>query len=440
MNRILCIARREYLATVRTKGFVIGLLIMPLLMFGTVLVIHLFKGHRDVRDRRIAVVDRTGRLAPALAEAAARRNAEEIFDRRTGRKLAPAYWIEVAAPAGTNLAAQRLALSDRVRRKELHAYLEIGSQVVHPRPGNPESRISYHSPGAALDEARGWLSGPINQELRRARLTEAGITEAQVPHLFSRLEIELMSLVSADARTGEIKEAERRDERHAVIAPMVLAMLVYVMVLMAALPMLHAVMEEKTQRIAEILLGAARPFELMFGKMLSALAVALTGSAVYLTLGILLGYRLDFFRWIPWSVLPWLLLFLPPAILMYAALSAAMGSACNDPKDAQNLTFPVIIPAVLPLMFLMPVIQEPQSMLSVTLSLIPPFTPILMMVRLGLPNGAPWWQGVVGWVGLVLFALLMIWMAGRIFRAALLIQGNSPRGRDLARWLLGSAR
>lgn len=436
MNPALCIAKREYLATVRTKGFIIGLFVAPLLMFGAILVIPLFQGHRDTSDRRIAVLDWTGRVAAAIEKAAEERNAETVRDQDSGKKHAPAYLIETVAPDEADPSAQRLALSDRVRSKELHAFLEIGPDAVHPGENPETARIGYHSPGAALDDLRTWLRGVINPELRDLRLADAGLTKEQVPDLFRWDPVEPMSLVTADEQTGEVKEAERQNEAQAIVGPAALALVMYLMILMAALPMLNAVMEEKTQRIAEVLLGAAPPFALMAGKLLSALAVALTGAGVYVMLGIASGAYLAALAFVPWHVLPWFALYLGPGIIMFAAASAALGAACNDPKDAQNLTFPVILPAILPMFFLAPVIEDPRSPLATGLSLFPPFTPVLMLLRLGHPSGAPWWHGLLGFIGLALAALLAVWVAGRIFRVAILIQGGSPRFSDLVRWAL----
>jgi len=437
MSPTLCVARREYLATVRTKGFIIGLLIAPLLMFGAIFVLVLLKDVGDTRDRRIAVLDRTGRLAETLVAAANRRNEEQVHNAE-GKKIAAAYIIEPVAPDEENLSDQRLSLSDRVRRKELHGYLEIGPEVIHPRPeaADEDSRISYHAPDAALDDLRRWFEGPLGRELRRIRLEQVGLSEDAVPDLFRDPWVMPMSLVSADSRTGEVKQAERHNEAEAVVGPFILAMMMYLMILMAALPMLNAVMEEKTQRIAEVLLGTVPPFPLMLGKLLSALGVALTGATVYLALGILSGAHLSALAYVPWKLLPWFVAYLIPAIIMFAAVSAALGSACNDPKDAQNLTFPVILPVILPMFFLAPVIRAPQSLMATLLSLFPPFTPVLMLIRLGHPNGAPWWQGLLALVLLLLSAWFSVWMAARVFRVAILIQGNSPRLRDFIRWAI----
>jgi hypothetical protein len=211
MKRILCIARREYLATVATKGFLIGLLIVPLLMFGSLLVLLLAKDQKDTRDRQIAVVDRSDKFGGAIIAAAEKRNATDIRDEASGSRTAPAYLIEKVEPDLQDPAAQRLALSDRVRSGELRGFVEIGSAVLTPDPTNAESRIAYYSPGAALDDFRSWVGNVINQELRTLRLEQAGVGKEQVPHLFDWTSVDPMGLSSADAKTGEMRQGERSD-------------------------------------------------------------------------------------------------------------------------------------------------------------------------------------------------------------------------------------
>jgi ABC-2 type transport system permease protein len=97
---------------------------------------------------------------------------------------------------------------------------------------------------------------------------------------------------------------------------------------------------------------------------------------------------------------------------------------------------PALLPIMVPLFFLGVVLKEPQSTLSIVLSFFPPFTPTLMLIRLGLPDGAPLWQGWVALAGLIVFAALVVWIASRIFRVALLVQGQSPKIKDLVRWAI----
>ena len=148
MRKTLKLAGREYKAAVHTKGFLIGLLIAPMFMGGSFLAMMLLKGRVDTTDRTVAVVDRSGIVAEALVEAAQKRNAEDIFDEETGKKNKPAYVIEIVEPDNERPDAQRLRLSDRVRSRDLHAFIEIGPGVLHPRDDPESARVSYYAKNA----------------------------------------------------------------------------------------------------------------------------------------------------------------------------------------------------------------------------------------------------------------------------------------------------
>lgn len=115
---------------------------------------------------------------------------------------------------------------------------------------------------------------------------------------------------------------------------------------------------------------------------------------------------------------------------------AALGSACNDAKDAQNLTFPAMLPIMIPMFLLMPILQEPSSSFATGLSLFPPFTPMLMLLRICTPMGVPAWQPWVGLSGVLLFTLLSVWAGGRIFRVGILMQGKPPKISHILRWAI----
>ena len=115
---------------------------------------------------------------------------------------------------------------------------------------------------------------------------------------------------------------------------------------------------------------------------------------------------------------------------------AALGSACNDNKDAQALQFPAIIPIILPLFIMMPVIQEPLSNFSTALSLFPPFTPMLMLLRMATPVSIPVWQPLAGLIGVLLLTVFSVWAGGRIFRTCILLQGQKPTLANLIKYAL----
>lgn len=434
MNKLLVLARREYLAAVRTKGFLIGLVLAPLLMSGGFIGLAVFKDHVDTTDQKLAMVDRSGVIAPAVLEAATARNAREVLDAKTGKKVKPAYLIEIVPPDGQNPEGQRLLLSDRVRGKTLHAFLEIGEDVVHSTEDPTRARVRYFAKNGALDDLRRWVATPINDTLRRQRLEQAGVDPASIPHLFAWTQVESMGLVTVDARTGAVSKAERRGEAEAVLLPMAVQVLMFMLVMMGATPLLQTIMEEKTQRIAEVMLGSVTPFELMLGKLLGGVAVALTGSLVYILGAAATLWSMALTAFIPYTVLPWFFAYLVAAVFLFGAMFAAIGSACSDPKDAQTLQLPAMLPVIIPMFLLGPVLKEPHSTMATVLSLLPPFTPMLMPLRLSTPAGVPFWQPWVGLAGVLLLGAASVWMGGRIFRVGILLQGRPPRLMDLVRW------
>ncbi len=435
MRKVLLIARREYLATVRTKGFLIGLVIAPVFMGLGLIMVALSEKAVDLSDKKIAVLDHTGRIGSVLVEAAQERNQREIFN-KDGKKVQPAYLLELVEPDTENPEGQGLVLSDRVRNESLHAFLEIGSAVVHPEQNREDTQVRYYAPNATVDKVRDWIDGPLNNQLRKLRLADAGLDESKVPGLFTWVRAEPMGLVDVDAQTGEIKEAERKSEVKDILIPIVFMIIMYMLSLMGSMPLLHSVMEEKTQRIAEFLLGSVRPFEFMIGKVLGAVGVTLTSSIVYLAAVLFLAFRMKIQDQIPYSLLPWFFSYLLLLILMMGSTNTAVGSACGDIKDLQNFTFPAMLPVLIPMFCFMAVLREPSSTFAVVLSLIPPFTPMLMLLRQALPGGVPAWQPWAGLAGVVLMTVLVIWTGSRIFRVAILIQGKTPKLGRLLKWAI----
>jgi ABC-type uncharacterized transport system ATPase subunit len=123
-------------------------------------------------------------------------------------------------------------------------------------------------------------------------------------------------------------------------------------------------------------------------------------------------------------------------IVIVGSYLAALGSSCNDPKDAQNMQFPAMIPVFLPMFLAMPILQEPTSAFATALSLFPLFTPMLMLLRKATPIGIPAWQPWVGLAGVILFTVFSVWMGGRIFRIGILIQGGPPKLSKIFRWAI----
>jgi len=434
MLKVLKLLKREYLAAVKTKGFVIMLVVAPVMMSGSIIAIKLLEDKVDISDKRVVILDHTGEIADTLISKAEYRNSTEIFDLENGKQIKPAYLLERREPADTAaIAAQRLSLSDSIRSGELYAFLEIGSGVIHPSENRPAAQISYHSENSALDDLRRWLNWPINDQLRRLRLRDAEISVESAPDLFWWINAEGLGLISVDD-SGEIQDAEESDEIQAILIPIFMTMLMFMMAMMGAIPQLNAIMEEKSQKIAEVLLGSISPIQFMLGKVLGGLAIALTGSTIYVSVGVLYVEYIGYGSYIPYDVLPWFFTFMILLIFMMGSIMVGLGSVCNDARDASNLTFPAMIPAMIPMFVLVPVLKEPMSGFSTGMSLFPPFIPMVMTLRLSSPQSIPAWQPWLGLIIVLLFTLFSVWAGSRLFRVGILMQGATINLRNLLKW------
>jgi ABC-2 type transport system permease protein len=338
-------------------------------------------------------------------------------------------------PSAPDRQAQLFDLSERILRREIHAFVIIGPAALHPANRGEEARIAYHARNAALDDARRWLFGPINDRVKMLRLQEAGIEPANMPDLFWNAAVEPFGLVTRD-ESGAIVKERRSSEAEALLAPIVSMLLMLLMIMMSVPGLLNSMMEEKTQRIAEVLLSSMTPMELMTGKLIGGIAVSLTSAVVYIATAVIILLTMDLSRYLPVHALPWFPVYMLLAVVMYGALALAMGSTCSEPKDAQSLTFPVLLPIFLPMFFYILVAREPGGTLAFWMSLVPFFTPLLMTLRLASPETIPLWQPIAGLVGLTAFTYLFVSLGARIFRVGVLVQGTPPKFSRIVQWML----
>lgn len=433
MRNLWIIAQREYLATVKTKAFIIGLIIAPILMGGSGIGMALLHDKVDVNDKTVTIVDYTGQIGESLIAEAEKRNKEEIYDKE-GKKKKPAYLFHVIAGNAADPASHRLMLSNDVRDGEIYGFVEIGTDILESSDTDDlEEEICFYSKNPAIDDLRGWLINPINDRIRELRLEKLGIDADEVKDVFIWHRIQGMELVEAD-ESGKAKDSKKVNEALALGMPMIFMIMLFMMVMMGAMPLLNSVMEEKNQHIAETILSSVTPFEFMFGKVIGGVAVSLTGSMVYILGTVIALGNFGLMGYIPFELILWFLIYLVLTILMMGSIMASIGSACSDVKESQNLTMPAMLPIMLPMFVMMPVIKEPLSGFATTLSLIPPFTPMLMMLRQSVPGGVPIWQPIVGLIGLSSFTILCIWVGSRIFRVGILMKGKTPSIATLIKW------
>jgi ABC-2 type transport system permease protein len=432
------IARRDYLATIRTKAFIIGLVVAPILFGGGFLGIALMQSKPDIKERHIAIIDRTGAAAASVIQAAQEQNAKDAFEKTTHRQVRPRYIFETLAPAA-DAKLQRLELSERVRHEQLFAFIEIGPDALRAAPvGDTDSKatpVATYSNAGGFDEASRWLADSVNEGIRRVRLTRLGVDRSRFDEILAEVRVGRFGLVSRDPKTGEIREAGKKNEIAEFAVPFGIMLLLGMIVMVGSSPMLSAVTEDKAQRLVEMLLGLATPFELMMGKVLGALGVSLTSSAFYIIGGTLALEGMGMSGMVPFAVFPWFYVYLIADVTFLCSFAAALGAGCSSPQEAQQLAILLLAPVMIPYFLVTFIMQQPNGGISTALSLFPPFTPMLMLLRQAMPGGGvPAWQPWVGLVGVLVFTLVMVTAAARIFRVAILLQGKAPRLADMVRW------
>lgn len=410
MNKVLLVAVREYLQTVRTRAFIIGAVIMPMLIIGMMFAADMINDAAEKETkplRTLLVVDATGALRPALERQVAAFN-EELPNQP--------FALQFEAPdARTDEERSTLVTSG-----EYYAYLEIPSDILDG--GAPSlARVDTQLKAGRL------IGKWVNEAVAAARFERAGLDRAEVLKL--QTPVELMEI---DLRTGE---ASSVDNFVKFMVPFAFMFLLYMATVQISFGLLTSVIEEKSSRVVEVLLAAVSPTEIMAGKIIGNVFVGATMLAIWGTAGYLGARSQDAGELVTASQLFYGALYFVPGFLLYASLLGAIGSSCNTIQEAQSMASPVTIIGIVPMVLWWLISQEPHSIISVVLSFIPPITPFVMMLRVSVDPGLPLWQIVATQALLWGCAIAMIFAAGKIFRVGVLMYGKAPSLGELVRWV-----
>ena len=428
MGRILTIAQTELLTLVRTKAFIIGILLMPALMFGFITFMNYAEKQVDTTDRTIAVIDQTGVLYDALAKAADAHNAEAGAGEQ---KAGPHYLLSKVDLGGRSVDDVTVDLSERIRKKDLFSFVELPPGLIE---AEQKEAVRFYAESSSARQVIGWLNEVLNNEIARIRFSSAGIDQALVRKLTSRTRITSFGLVERDV-AGAVVPAKERDELSTVGVPMFMIVLMFMAVMTGAMHLLNAVIEEKISKISEVLLGSVTPFQLLAGKLIGVVAVSMILALVYFLGGIYAVISFGRADLIDPVTIAWFLLFMVCAALLFGSIFLAIGSACSNLKDSQSMVQPAMMLLLLAYLGSFIVMRAPESKLAVGLSFFPTMTPFAMMLRIVMPPGPPLWQVVVAVLLLIGTTAAVVWAAGRIFRIGLLMQGKPPNLPELLKWI-----
>lgn len=390
MRKLLLIIKREYLTRVKTKGFIIGTVIVPLIGLGTILLVAFMMHHQSTHALRLVVVDDSGTLAKPVEQ-----GLDTKFDDGS-----PQFDIEgtIIQPADPD--AVQKDLRGRINAEKLDGYLWI--------PKDPDQSAELHMRNPDNFSLIGPLSNAVDQAVIASRLADRNVHVDDIKKILKTNELKLLKV----SETGESVE-----KGQSVIIAIVLVVLLYTALLMYGIITMRSVIEEKTTRTMEVLVSSVRPMQLLGGKILGVACVAftqfgiwMTCSAITFSFGILSTWGMTknsplAGAHVPLSLIFYAILFFLCGYFLYSSMFAAIGSACSNEQDAQQLQWIAMAPLVFCMLIYSAILADPTSTHSVILSEIPFFAPVLMSLRISLqtpPSGkscsrSPCWSSPRSW-------------------------------------------
>ncbi|MBP1691594.1 MAG: type transport system permease protein [Bacteroidetes bacterium] len=410
MSKALAVARWEYLEKVKSKAFLIGLLLTPILMITMTVLPGIFASQEDEESRVVGVIDATGKLIAPFAE---RFQTRYILDSGV-----PNYVVmPLAVGPNVDLDAARRDAIDRVSRDEIAGFFVLtGSDTV----------VEYHSKTVGDFRIAYRIEETIKELVAQERVRTLGLD----PGILKQLEVHL------DVRTVKLSaEGEKEDARFETvyISAIIFQMMLFLLIITSGQMLVRSVIEEKSNRIVEVLVSSCSPTELMAGKVLGLSALGFTQMAFWAVIGVAISARFDVtFVALDQGLL--LLLYFILGYLFYAAVFIGAGSPFNTEQEAQQITSYLVIFLVLPIAVALPAVQNPGALWIQILSYVPLLTPTMMALRI--PIQMPSWWEILSTVLVMLVSIYgaMI-VAGRIFRIGILSTGKSPSLKEFFRWI-----
>jgi ABC-2 type transport system permease protein len=415
MSRLWPIVRREYVERVRSRPFIIGTVASPLLLVGFMLGPSLILARTEGPALRVAVVGDDGALRAAV-ERGLGAHADEG---------APAF---VVLPAGAGTPdEQRARLRAEILDRRLDGYVYL------PPDGVERGEAEYHGRNVSNLRLLRAVGRVVDEAALEHRLARAGVDAERRDAFTRRVRLKTLRLVA---------DGEREDRGDTLVLSLILLMALYAGVAMWGAALMNGVIEEKANRVVEVIVSSVPTRTLFAGKLLGVGAAGLTQLGAWAGFTALFGVygaqaALVGGRRPPEAqphVLAFFVLFFVLGFFLYGVLYASIGAAVNSQHEAQSLVFLALLPLIVGLMFFLFVAAHPDSPLALALSLVPFWTPLLMFLRIAVST-PPAWQIALS-IALTLGAIVALNRgAARIYRVGILMHGKRPTLPEILRWL-----
>lgn len=476
--RILTVALREFKATAFTKAFFFGVVVVPVLI--TLLVpvaMYLINVKPPPVVGSVAVIDHTGKVAPLLEERltpegiadrlrksaqavtdASAKLAENNLEGKTGEAVgnqlranservsdaatanAPNLTMEALDPATPDADAKAPLMDGDVKAGGRLVLVVIKPHAVVPKPADPNADPNADPDATPTYESfdlfirpkldtrvHGMVASIVRDAIIDARLANANEDRARLTALMRVQEPQARAVTPEGERSsGELQQ---------MILPLAFMLLLWISVMTGGQYLLASTIEEKSNRVMEVLLSAVSPIQLMTGKILGQMAAALLVLLIYSGAGLVALIALSAMYLIDPMSLVFLGVFFFIAFFCVASLMAAVGSAVTDIHEAQTLLTPVMLVIITPMFLMMPIVWNPDSTLARVLSFTPPVSPFVMVLRISSSSPPPLWETLAAMALGLVTAYLMLRFAAKVFRVGVLMYGKPPSFATLIKWI-----
>lgn len=439
-GKILAIAWREFKTTALTKAFVFGAIVVPILVWGAIaLTPLLMRSEPPPLEGTVVIVDPTGKVA-----AEAEKGFAELANRATGAaaiagamQAGGAAVAEALEGAMDGTGAIRISVRverDPARAAEFEAEVRAGDALalatVDPAllGASADAKLGILVPAGSSPKHTAIYERVLRDATVRARVEANGGDYAELTAMLKRPTLDTRRLTAEGGSAKEKVEAR-------MLIPIAFMMLLWISTFSSGNYLLTTTIEEKSNKVMEVLLSAVSPMQLLAGKILGQALVCVVILVLYGGLAFAGIAALAMADLIHATLIVYLLIYFVMAYFMVATIMAAVGSAVSDLREAQALITPAMLVLIVPLILWFPISDNPNGVVATVTSFIPPLTPFVMILRVsGATEPVPFWQIALSIVWGFAATLGMLWLAARIFRVGVLMQGKPPTPLELLRW------
>jgi ABC-2 type transport system permease protein len=406
MGKTAIVIRKEYLEQVKSKGFIISTILIPILMSSFIVIPILATFLSRDSKTVVAIYDATGKYQSAIEATIEQQDALSML------------WVDWKKDS------EREATLKGIETGKLSGYLLLKEE-------NGKLEAVYSAKNIVDFSVNQKIESTIQKAISRLALKNKGFTDEEIKSIEKPIELKTQKISGgSQGDKGALSE---------FLLAYVMVMLIYGTLLTYGIRVMSSVMEEKSSKVMEVLIASVKPFELMVGKVVGIGLVAFTQYLIWAVVAFALSavslqYNPKFSFEVSPLLMTYFVLYFILGYFIYATLYAAVGSAFENAQDAQPLTTPITLLIIIPIVSMSYVISKPDSVASVVLSLIPFFSPILMMARLAVTD-VPFWQIFLSIALMIGTFYVVMLLSAKIYRVGVLMYGKKPSLAEILRWL-----